>query len=206
LLLRPSTHYYDGHAGVDATRINVANRLGKVAGLLAVIMDIKDLSAVLLKTVGLVMLAYAVFEIPLYFPPHVNLTDQYSILDALVEATGTLILPIVLGLVLWFFPATVTNKIVSGEKLSGERFGAPQLERVALTVVGSWLVAYGIADLIYSVATMIVLQRQYAGLTIPPSRYIPGIITSVAKVGLGVGLAFGAKGIARLVDRVRGGD
>jgi hypothetical protein len=166
-------------------------------------MDTKDVSAILLKTMGLVMLAYAVFAIPSYFPPRVNLTDQYSILDALVEAGGTLALPFVFGLLLWFFPATVTNKIVGGKKLSGERFGAPDLERVALTVVGLWLVAYGVADMVYTLSTMVTLQLAYGERVAQLSRYIPGIITSAAKVAMGVGLAFGAKGIARLIDRVR---
>jgi hypothetical protein len=157
-----------------------------------------------LKTVGLVMLAYAVFEIPLYFPPRASLTDDYSISVALVQATATLALPIVLGLLLWFFPATVTNKIVSGEKLSGERFGAVDLERVALTVVGAWLFAYGIADLIYTVTSMVVLQVAYADQSPQLTRYLPGIITSAAKAALGLGLAIGAKGVARLINRVRG--
>jgi hypothetical protein len=166
--------------------------------------DIKDISAVLLKTVGLVMLAYAVFEIPLYFPPSSESTERYSVFAALAQAATALTLPIVLGLLLWFFPATVVNRIVSGEKLSGEHFGAPQLERVALTVVGAWLVAYGVADLIYSVSTMVVVQRAYSEMPVPLERYLPGIVTCIAKVAMGFGLAFGAKGIARLIGRVRG--
>jgi hypothetical protein len=53
-------------------------------------MDTKDVSAILLKTVGLVMVAYAVFELPLYFPPNSGSLDQYSIFAALAQATATL--------------------------------------------------------------------------------------------------------------------
>ncbi len=150
------------------------------------------------------MLAYAIFELPLYFRLRLGATDEYSIFAALAQAAATLTLPIVLGLLLWFFPATVTNKIVSGQKLSGQRFGARDLERVALTVVGAWLVAYGVADLTYSVSSMVVLQRENAEQAPPLSRYFPGVVTSVAKIAFGIGLAFGAKGIARIIDRVRG--
>jgi hypothetical protein len=66
-----------------------------------------------------------------------------------------------------------------------------------------WLVAYGVADVIYAVSTMVTLQRAYGERVAPPTRYLPGMITSVAKVAMGVGLAFGAKGIARLINRVR---
>lgn len=147
------------------------------------------------------------FELPLYFPPRVSATREYSVLGAFTDAALTLTLPIVLGLILWFFPAKVTNKIVFGEKLAGERFGVRDFERVALTVVGTWLVVYGIADLIYTISSMVVTERiyrEYTNAESPLRQYVPGIITNAAKVVLGVGLALGAKGIARLMDRARG--
>ena len=165
-------------------------------------MDLKDISAVLLKTVGLVMLAFALFEIPSYLPPRVSLTE-YSLLSATVDAAAILTLPIILGLLLWFFPGTVVNKIVSGEKLSGERFGVREFERVALTIFGAWLIAYGIADLIYIVSSMVVLQKVYEQSP-AIARHMPGLITSIAKVALGFGLALGAKGITGVVQRIRG--
>jgi hypothetical protein len=33
---------------------------------------------------------------------------------------------------------------------------------------------------------------------------LPGILTSGAKVAIGIGLAIGANGIARLINRIRG--
>ena len=166
-------------------------------------MDTKDISAVLLKTVGLVMVAFAVFEIPAYLPPRVSLTEEYSLLMALVDAAAILTLPIVLGLLLWFFPATVVNKIVSGEKLSGERFGVLELERVALIVVGAWLVAYGITDLTYGISSMVVMQKVY-DQTLVLGRYAPGLVTSIVKIALGLGLALGATGVAGFIRRIRG--
>jgi hypothetical protein len=167
-------------------------------------MDTKDVSALLLRTIGLVMVAYSVFEIPLYFIPNAGGSDQFSFLAVFAQAAAALTLPIVLGLLLWFFPATITNKIVSGAKLSGDRFGAADLERVALTVVGLWLIAYGIADLIYSFSLLIFTQREYAERSPPLTRYLPGIVTSAAKVVIGAGIAVGAKGIARVLTRARG--
>jgi hypothetical protein len=110
----------------------------------------------------------------------------------------------VLGLLLWFFPAKVTNRIVSGDKLSGDRFGVREFERVALTILGAWLVAYGVADLIYDVTSVIVTQRdfpQQRGAFVP---HMPRIFASAAKVIIGISLVIGAKGIARIIDRVRG--
>jgi hypothetical protein len=97
----------------------------------------------------------------------------------------------------------VVNKIVSGEKISGERFGVAEFERVALIVLGTWLVAYGIADLIYSISSIVVLQKVYEQ-SLGFGRYLPGVITSIAKVALGLGLALGAKGIVAFISRIRG--
>lgn len=167
-------------------------------------MDTKDITAVLLKTAGLIFFAYAIFELPLYFPPRISPTTDFSIVTALVQAAATLTLPIVLGLLLWFFPATVTNKIVSGEKLSGARFGVSEFERVALTVLGVWLVAYGVTDLIYDLVTLYLVQKQYPDMPQYPPRTYAGVAASTAKILIGVGLALGAKGISRLVNRMRG--
>ena len=64
--------------------------------------------------------------------------------------------------------------------------------------------AYGLSDLIYSITSLIFVQREYAERAPSISRYLPGLVTSGAKVAMGVGLAIGAKGIARLINRVRG--
>jgi hypothetical protein len=50
-------------------------------------MDTKDVTAILLKVVGLVMLAFAAFELPAYFPPQSS-SSEYSFIGALMQAAG----------------------------------------------------------------------------------------------------------------------
>ena len=145
-------------------------------------MDTKDIAALLLKTAGLVMFAYAIFDIPYYFLP--SKTDsEYSFIASFMQAAGILALPIVLGLLLWFFPATVVNKIVSGDKLT-DGLQVRDLERVALTVIGIWFVAFGVSDLVYQAGSMILMKRQFPDA--PPVEAWLGIIAAAAKVLVGL--------------------
>jgi hypothetical protein len=163
--------------------------------------DTKDIAALLLKTAGLVIFAYAIFDIPYYFLPHPRTDSDYSFIASFMQAAGMLALPIVLGLLLWFFPATVVNKIVSGDKLT-EGLGVRDFERIALTVIGIWFVAYGVSDLVYRVGSLILMKRQFPDA--PPVEAWLGIIAAAAKLLVGFGLAVGAKGVLRVIAKVRG--
>jgi hypothetical protein len=163
-------------------------------------MDAKDIATILLKTAGLVMFAYAIFDIPYYFPPYVTSGGEQSFINAWMQAAAVVTLPIVLGLVLWFFPATVVNKIVAGPKLT-EGLQIHHFERVALTVLGVWLVAYGIVDVIHYVTSFFSVRQQFPDF--PGSRFWLGILTPAAKLLVGAGMAIGAKGVVRLIARVR---
>src|SRR5438552_6077013 len=160
-------------------------------------MDTKDLTAVSLKVTGLVILAYSVFQLPRYFIPTAGSISS-SFTGSLLEAAAALALPAIVGLLLWLFPATVTNKIVSGHKLSEATFGVPQLERVALSVLGIWLVASGLGDIIYNLSAVFFIQREYPTEQLPPRVYV-GAIASAAKVVIGVAIALGAKGIQNVL-------
>jgi hypothetical protein len=168
-------------------------------------MDAKDITSALLKIAGLVTFAYAIFQIPSYFPPAVGAGAPYSICDSVSVALATLALPIVFGVLLWFFPATITNKIVSGQKLSGSTFGAPEFERVALTILGMWLVAYGITDLVAELVSIVYIRQNYPDITALPPRVFAMAIASVVKLCLGLVLVFGARSIMKFVARVGGG-
>jgi hypothetical protein len=99
-------------------------------------MDAKDLAALLLKIAGLVILGHALFQVPYFFPLDEISGGKFSFADAAMSAVYYTTLPLVVGALLWFFPATISNKIVSGEKLSDASFGVKQFEQVALALIG----------------------------------------------------------------------
>ena len=164
-------------------------------------MDTKDVAALLLKTAGLLTFAYAVFDVPYYFLPHARGDANFSFIASFMEAAAMLTLPIVLGLVLWFFPATIANKLVAGDKLA-DGLRMHDFERLALTIIGLWFLAYGITDLVYRGAQLYLFKRQYPDA--PPVEVWLGIVAAGAKAIVGVALAIGAKGVVRIIAKVRG--
>src|SRR6266513_4718455 len=104
-------------------------------------MDAKDLAALLLKIAGLVILGHALFQVPYFFPLDEISGGSFSFADAFMSFVYFTTLPLVVGTLLWFFPATISNKIVSGKKFADASFGLRQFEQVALTRIGIWLLA-----------------------------------------------------------------
>jgi hypothetical protein len=167
-------------------------------------MDTKDIAALLVKTAGLILFGYAVIRLPAYILPGGDPNAPFSIAALFAQAAVFLALPMLLGLLFWFFPATVTNKMVSGEKLAGAQFGLREFERVALTIVGVSIVAYGLADFIHAVAVAYFLHNQHPEVTPLPSDIYAGIVLPVAKIAIGAALAVGARGIGKFVARLQG--
>jgi hypothetical protein len=167
-------------------------------------METKDLAALLVKAAGLILFGYAVIRIPAYILPVGDPNAPFSLGALFVQAAVFLALPMLLGLLFWFFPATVTNKMVSGEKLARAQFGLREFERVALTVVGVSIVAYGFADLIHAVALAYFVHSQHPEVTPLPADLYAGIVFPAAKIAIGAGVAVGARGIGKLLARLRG--
>ncbi len=165
-------------------------------------MDTKDATAVLVKISGLLMLAFAAFQLPAYFLPY-GLAASAPLWERFAEATANLALPVLLGFALWSYPATITNKIISGEANSKVAIGLPDVERLALTVLGLWLIAYGFTDLIYAVASVVIFKRDYNADAEVIGRFAPPIIAACEKLAIGVVFVIGQKGIRRLLSKAR---
>jgi hypothetical protein len=166
-------------------------------------MDTKDIALLMLRAAGLLMFAYALFDIPYYFLPRPGSQGEYSFVASFMEAVAILVLPLALGLFLWFFPATVANRIVSGDRLT-DGLKARDLERMAITIIGVWFIAYGFSDLVYRVGALVLMQRKFPDA--PPLEPWLGIVAAVAKLVVGFALAVGADGLQRTIARVRSRD
>ena len=164
-------------------------------------MDTRSIGAIVIKITGLVMIVVSVVQIPAFFP----LTSRgYGFSYGELLATAALGLgPLALiGLLLWFFPGTITNRIVSGAPLAGSPADFRPLELVALTVLGIYLVADGIIGATRDVAFVIAVNRQNPSELLPAS-IIGHIAATAVKLAIGVVLCVGAKGVSRAVERSR---
>jgi len=164
-------------------------------------MDTRGIGALLLKVAGLILLLVAISQLPGYFP----LTGrgyEFSIGEAFTTAALALGPLVVLGLVLWFFPDTLVNRIVIPEPSASPAAEGRPLELVAITLVGIYLLADGVISAVRSVVFLIVVHRQDAAVVLPASIFA-NIGATVAELAIGITLCIGAGGVSRVIERLR---
>lgn len=167
-------------------------------------MDAQTLSRVLLKVAGLVFIAMALAQAPGYFGATMG-GNRWSLGEAMALSAIGLGPLLLLGAAMWFFPGTITQRIVAVEAGPDERFGARRFELVALTCVGIYIVSQGFVTLVYDAIIVVAVQRQVDNLRdVPPSLYA-GIVGAILQVAAGAAICLGARGIMRVVRRLRRG-
>src|SRR5258706_11599012 len=165
-------------------------------------MDTKTISAILLKVAGLMIIAMCVAQLPSYFPL-MGRGTEWSLTEVLATTAISLGPLTVLGLCLWFFPGTIANRIVSGESLSQSAFDTGAIELVGLTVLGIYVLTWGVVDAVRDIVFIVVMQRQNPDSVLIPASVAGRIAASAAQLIIGAWLCVGARGISRIVERLR---
>jgi len=170
-------------------------------------MDYKDVTALLLKIVG----AALVFWYIAWLPSTIfGALDAKTLAQAIALSIVPGLLPLLLGIFLFMFPATISNKLIDGSKLAPTATGFREFEVLALRVVGVIFVFRALVDLAYHLARVAVTNSIYDayGSSRPPTPWsletAAGVIATVVELGLALWLAVGTQGLVRLLDRVRG--
>lgn len=122
---------------------------------------------------------------------------------------GTLALfPILVAVLLWFFPLTVAAKLIPdiNTKEQTTSIGAGSIEVVAFSVMGLWVLATAIPDIFYWVT--FVHQVKSAGMGSPElsPENLGNIVATTVELAIGSWLLFGSKGLLSIIRRVRQGD
>jgi uncharacterized membrane protein len=167
-------------------------------------MDTRTIAATLLKVAGLVIITYTVSQLPSYFPVRLGGEQGYSIAAAMLEAAFTLLPSFLLGICFWFLPGTITNKVVAPHQTADDPANIEVIERVAISVLGLYLVAHGISDLIYNLTTLYQLRRQFPDQEVMPARPVAGLVSSAAEGLIGLVIVLRSKGVANVLQKLRG--
>jgi hypothetical protein len=162
-------------------------------------MDIRAISAVLLKVAGLVLIALSIAQVPSHFPLAMREGwGSVALLLAIAVGIGPQLL---LGAAFWFFPGTIANKIVAGPTMP-EASDFKELQLVALAVVGVYLIAQALTECAYLAATVIAVSRESPDVPLTP---LAGrAAAAIAELMIGVGICLGRAGISALIHRMRG--
>lgn len=170
-------------------------------------MDYKDLTAILLKTTGAILIFWYLSWLPSLIP---TVTKQpFSELTLFIDALPTIVGLVFAGL-LFSFPATISNKLIDGGKLNRDATFVDSLQIIALRLIGIYHVITSIIDLIHHFSTAILAPTIYEkmGLTPPLTGWTPDLvgwsIATFAELAIGLWFTLGAEGILRLVQKIRG--
>jgi hypothetical protein len=166
-------------------------------------MDYRDITNLLLKIAGAVIVAYAIIEVPAYVSYYFSLRD--GSLGAFVGMTIIpMLIPLILGFGLLLFPETVTNKLLKGGEISTESsIDLEAVERIAFSVLGLYLLFRVVSDLFYHGTSMFALSRHVEDVIEAYANPYALLVAAVAELVFALYLLFGAGGLVRLLAKLR---
>lgn len=169
-------------------------------------MEGKRIDIVLVKLGAAFIFIYVLQGVSSFFGYFEVVEDRMGM--ALFSLTMTVILPVIIAAMLWFFPATILGK------QSIDNTGAPSLDDAAggilvgVSLVGLYTLAFGVVDLFYF-ETQRWAEATYAGQISygefrATSGTIAGRYSSAFQIVVGLVLLLGRRGISTMLARARG--
>lgn len=122
---------------------------------------------------------------------------------ALAIAIGIFLVTSVILLILWFFPKSIARGLLPHSKEESTPALSYQMWlTLGTALIGLWFVASSIAPILRNLSAMYLFQSEL--LNLESLRLLrQGILYYVVELVLGLGLLFGATGIAKLILWVR---
>lgn len=118
-------------------------------------MNYKDLTALLIKVGGLVIVVVMISLLPSYVSAGIGALGT-SWLAFFTVAILPLLFPLLVGILMLAFPGKIGNWIIQGEKLSElPATYLPQLERLAMTLLGVYILFRAISDFVFHLTKLL---------------------------------------------------
>ncbi|MET1255010.1 hypothetical protein [Aliikangiella maris] len=161
---------------------------------------------VIVLRLAAVFLAIRVLEnFPQQFIGFLNLGDEYRTPSYLILAV---IMPnaisLLLAALLWLFPDKLIATIIpdaTKNKSDPEYF--ENLNSALISAVGVYIIAFGLADLIYFFALKKEMISQFGeGIVLQPTDHA-AFVATLAEVVIGVLLIIGNKGVTQVIYKIR---
>ena len=160
-----------------------------------------------IRLAAVLLAAYTLAGIPRTFS-FVSHTDWDAGVLQLFAVYGVTLL---VALLLWIYPGLLA-RLAAGQS-SHQVFESPieasDLQYIAYSIVGLWLLFDGLGGLIYDGVNEMVLRQfirsQNGGLDIPQAkeRAIASAVVHVVQLGAGAALILGARGLVAMLRRAR---
>ncbi len=174
-------------------------------------MDYKSLTSLLLRVTGVIMMVASAISVPHTFLSLYLRDVGGSGINAetwLLTAIAATF-PIVIGLLLIYFPARVANRVVAGDgdTADAQHLDAQHLEQIAFSILGLYFVAMAMSDAVYWYAKLRLYPVFFleSGLSSRPlDRDFAGVVQTGVQFVIGMLLLLGGgRGLAALFRRLR---
>jgi hypothetical protein len=175
-------------------------------------MEHRVLAALIMRIAGLLVIVSSVSKAaesigPIFRP---DLFEKVGISLLLLSIVVSVIIPIILGVVLIYFPRSVATKVLRIEGLdpASENELRP-LQQVAFAAIGLWLTIYAILDAVYVYARARIYLRFFEDIPAhvkPPqitSDDFASLIMSGLQLLIGLVLLIGHRGIVNALAKLR---
>src|SRR5262245_7310380 len=168
----------------------------------------RALAALIVRVAGLLVIVSSITYATKSFGPFLvaDMAQKVGLELLLASALVSVVIPIALGLVLVYFPGTITSQVLRIEGLeSGNESDLRALQRVAFATIGLWLTLYAVIDAVYfySKARLYfkILEDMPAYSKPPPLSPddFGGLVSSGLQFIIGLGLLIGNRGIVNVL-------
>ena len=173
-------------------------------------MDYRALAVLLIRVAGLVAIVSALnasaASLARLFDPK-GLAEVGSLWLATVVIVPV-VLPLVLGLVMIYFPATIVSGVLRIDGFDNvSESNIQPLQRVAFSAFGLYLIVYSVLDsmFIYSRVRLyhMLIDSQPVSVKMPPllPDDFAGLVTTAIQFVLGICILFGNRGLSNVIAR-----
>lgn len=169
-------------------------------------MTYKDITALLIKLIGAVLVFWYLSWMPsaigaAFAAPAFSQGLVLNILPA--------VLPLILAVLIFQFPATITNKLIDDASVSANPEALLLVQEVLLKLLGIFYIFRSVVDLVFQAAKLYFRERMietYGGVR-PLSMWSPedaaSVVSTLVELAFAIWLAVGSKGIVQFIDRMR---
>lgn len=171
-------------------------------------MNYKDLTALLIKIGGLIIVVAMVGLLPSYVSAGIGALET-SWFAFFTVAILPLLFPSLAGVLMLVFPGTIGNRIIPAEKLSElPSTYLTQLEQLAMTLLGVYLLFRAISDLVLNLSKLLWVRHLMTIGELRVSNYLfPDTVgylaATVVEGAIAVWLIFGSSRILAFVHKLR---
>lgn len=158
------------------------------------------MNSVITRTFGFILIVYTLAVAPDRF---ISLSAEPE--RSLLLVTGILVLPslipLAIGLALFFMPATISRAVTGSE--APETGLARQVQPLIIGGIGLYLALTAILDLIYYAMLQVYSQQEYAFSAFEDPATRANMVTTFAQLALGLAAMLGGRGLSGLLRRIR---